>query len=79
MWTKSFWKDTTERAVATAAEVALGIFTASAIIEGLDYQHAAITVGVATAAAVLKAIVAQYRNGGTMSPASLVKPDFSDL
>lgn len=75
MFTKLFWKDTAERVIVTAAECALGVLTMSATDIPVDGKIWWIAVGVPTAAAFLKALIASGKSD-TISPASFaaVKP-----
>lgn len=73
IFTKSFWKDTSERVISTAAQAAIGVFTASqSNLLNVDFKAAAAVVGTAALASFLKALVAG-KVSGTVSPASLVK------
>lgn len=69
MWTRAFWKDTAERVLATAAEVAIPAF-AGASLWDIDYLAAAGLTGAAAVAALLKAIIASTRG---VDSASLVE------
>lgn len=74
IWTKAFWKDTVERVVSTAAQVAIGVVTADGFdLVNFDLKAAASVIGVAALASFLKALVANEYVEGTISPASLVK------
>lgn len=77
MFTKAFWKDTTERAVATGAQAA--ILAAGQDLTGFDVFDASwrniVGFGVGGAVlAVLKALAA-LRSSGAISPASFAKAD----
>lgn len=72
IWTGLFWKDLAERLIATLAQVALGVVSASAFTPlGFDWTGFLITLVVAGAAVVLKALAANAWVSNTVSPASL--------
>lgn len=71
MWTRTFWRDAAERAVATAAEAALALVAADGMgVLEVDWAHVGSVSGLAAVAAVLKALVASRT--GDPSSASLV-------
>lgn len=56
MWTAHFWKDTVERAIRTAAQVAVGALTTSATIYEVDTKAVIGIVAISTVVSVLTAI-----------------------
>lgn len=75
MFSKLFLKDLSERAVATAAQVLLGIFTAAQFnLLNADWKSILTVVVTAVVVVVLKAFVA-LKVGSTVSPASLAPND----
>ncbi len=75
IWNSLFWKDVAERTVSTVAQVLLGLLTADGFnLVALDVNAVLVTVAVAAAVVVLKAVVANNLvSNTTVSPASLVK------
>lgn len=76
IWTKLFWKDVTERAIATAAQLLIALLTADGVnVLSLDWQTAAVTIVTALVLVVLKAVVAAQLTTGvrSVSPASFAK------
>jgi hypothetical protein len=71
MWTKKFWKDITERVLATAAQAAAGAIGTTAVIQGIDWRVVSGTAAVAALLSFLKALYA--RNTGDPNSASLVE------
>ena len=73
MWTRDFWMDVAERALATAAEVAVAYFGTVALVEDFQasWDTALLSVGIATALSILKSIAAT--RFGDRQTASLVK------
>lgn len=69
MFTLRFWKQTAERAVATAAESVLAVLTVDGVVQSfdLDVIHVASIAGLSALAAVLKALVAS-QTGSSESP-----------
>lgn len=75
MFTRAFWKRTTERAIATAAEAALAAFTVDGVVAGidLDFGHIASIAGLSAVAAVLKGLIAS-QTGNPSSPSFVDEP-----
>jgi len=72
IFTVKFWKDAAERAVATAAQAALGLVGADGVFNlHIGWLAAGMAVGGAALLSVLKSIVAS-RFGGDPESASLV-------
>lgn len=69
MFTLRFWKQTAERAIATAAESVLAVITVDGVVESinLDPVHIASIAGLSALAAVLKALMAS-QTGSSDSP-----------
>lgn len=68
--TATFWKDTAERVVSTAAQAAIGVIVVQATIQDVDWANLGGVVGIAAAVSLLKALVAS--NVGDQGTASLV-------
>lgn len=70
MFTLRFWKQTAERAIATAAESVLAVVTVDGVVSSinLDVIHVASIAGLSALAAVLKALVASQTSGSPESP-----------
>lgn len=70
MFTLRFWKQTAERAIATAAETTLAVITVDGVVTSinLDVAHIASIAGLSAVAAVLKALVASQTSGDPGSP-----------
>lgn len=75
MFTRLFWKDTAERVISTAAQAAIGVLTADAVIgvADVDFEAGASIVALAALVSFLKALVAGRTTDDHVSPASLVK------
>lgn len=75
MFTLAFWKRTTERAIATAAEAALAVLTVDGVVQSidLDLAHIASISGLSAVAAVLKALIAS-QTGNSASPSFVDEP-----
>jgi len=75
MWTPEFWKDAAERALKTAAQVALAIVTATAGlgVTDIDWATTASVVGLATLASVLTSIISAGV-GPTGTPSVVTEP-----
>ena len=76
MWTKSFWKATAERAVASVAGGALSVIGADVfgVVEA-DWQGIASVALGAGVVAVLKALAVGYKDGNpSATNAETVKP-----
>lgn len=71
MWTASFWKDTIERAIRTAAQVAVGALTTSATIYEVDAKAVVGIVAISTVVSVLTSIGAA--GVGEQGTASVLK------
>lgn len=71
MYTKRFWKDAFERAVATALEVAIPMVVAVETIDQLDYRHLGLVAVSAAVLSVMKAVAATLK--GDKEDASLVR------
>ncbi len=73
MFTAAFWRDTAERVIATAAQAALGVLGTDAFdLVEFDWRAGALTIGIAAAASLLKALVAGTGVIGDQGDASLV-------
>ena len=72
MFTLTFWKDTAERVIATAAQAAGGVLIASGLA-GLGTEEGLLITASAAALSLCKAIVAYYFGSDEISPASLAK------
>lgn len=57
MWTISFWKDSIERAVKTAAQTVVGLLVAGATILDIDWGQAAAVTATAMLASVLTSLI----------------------
>ena len=76
IWRSLFWKDTLERVVATIAQVLIAILSADGLdLVNYDFQAGLVTVGIAAALVVLKAVVANTAVDNSVSPASLASDD----
>ena len=73
MWTWKYWKDLSERVIATGAETALGVIGSAAFSarDGLSWADLGVTAGIAMAIAGLKCLAA--RKVGHPENASLIK------
>lgn len=72
MFNKTFIKDTLERAIATAAQVAIAVLSVDGLeLMSVDLKAFAASVGLAFVLSVLKSLVA-FKTG-TKGTASLVK------
>jgi hypothetical protein len=70
MLTRSFWRDAAERAVKTAAQVAVGLLTADQVIGllDIDWGQGASVVGLATLISLLTSVAsARVGERGTAS------------
>ena len=77
MWTAQFWKDATERAVRTAAQVLLSFFVVGQTgILDVDWQQALSVTAVAAIASVLTSLVGT--GFGDPDTPSFVKPPVSE-
>jgi hypothetical protein len=78
--TATFWLDTLERTIRTAAQTLLGAITASQVaLDELDWQLVGLTVGTASLLAVLMSIVASgIGEPGTASVLNPAPPDTLD-
>ena len=56
IWTKAFWKGTTERAIKTAAQVLASVFVIGVPIFDLDITAGLAIAGTATVASILTSI-----------------------
>jgi hypothetical protein len=80
MFSKLFWKDVTERALATAAQVIAGLLVADGVdVLSLDWKAAGATVLTAVVLVLVKAFIADKTVDDSMSPASLVTADPNDV
>ena len=71
IWNSLFWKDTVERVISTVAQVIITILSVDGLdLVNYDFQAGAITVGIAAALVVLKAVAANAITDSTVSPAS---------
>lgn len=70
MFTLRFWKQTAERAIATAAETTLALITVDGVVDSihLDVLHIASVAGLSAFAAVLKGLMASQASGQPDSP-----------
>jgi ATP-dependent protease ClpP protease subunit len=71
MFTKAFWKDAAERAIATAVQTAAGAVGAGSVFD-VNWKAQVSVIVTATALSLGKSIVAAYKTDA-VSPASLVK------
>ncbi len=73
IWNGLFWKDTVERLISTVAQVLITILSVDGLdLVNFDFQSGAVTVGIAAALVVLKAVAANAITGDSVSPASFV-------
>lgn len=56
MWSAFFWKDAIERAIRTAAQVAVGALTTSATIFEIDAKAVVGTIAISTLVSILTSI-----------------------
>lgn len=70
MWTLKFWKDTSERVAATAAEAALGVWGVTTLAQQVNWAIVGGTAAAAGVVALLKCVIASRQ--GDPSSASLV-------
>lgn len=73
IWSGLFWKDTFERLISTVAQVLITILSVDGLdLVNFDWTSGAITVGIAAALVVLKAVAANAitNPATTVSPAS---------
>jgi len=78
IWNSLFWKDTIERTVSTVAQVLITILSVDGLdLVNFDFQSGLISVGIAGALTILKAIAANAITdpANTVSPASLAGTD----
>ena len=75
--TGSFWLDTLERAIKTAAQTLLGLIGTNVVdVTSLDWQEVGIAVGFTTALSVLTSIVSSgIGEPGTASVLNPAPPD----
>ena len=75
MFTTVFWRDAAERALKTAAQSALATFGVGAVdIMSTNWVGALSVGGGAAIVSVLMSLASEPR-GGTLSPASAVRPE----
>jgi hypothetical protein len=63
VWTAQFWKDTAERAIKTAAQAALGVFTALSVASvqgGFDWGAWAAGLGLTVALSFVTSILSSF-------------------
>lgn len=77
MWNSLFWKDVAERVIVTFAEALLALFLVAPTTSVITFDWPSALGVSATAALIsfLKAIVANFATGNTVSPASLAPDD----
>lgn len=68
MWNKAFWKDTLNRVIWTAVEVAVPLIGAVEVLPQLDYSHAGWIVLGAALVTFLKQAGKEARKGFTPDP-----------
>ena len=56
MWSAFFWKDAIERAIRTAAQVAVGALTTSATIFEIDAKGVVGTIAISTLVSILTSV-----------------------
>jgi len=71
MWTAKFWKDAIERAIKTAAQVAVGLVTALNVTTGFDWQTFLVGLGVSVGLSFVTSLLSSL--AGSPTDASLVK------
>jgi hypothetical protein len=71
MYTKQFWKDTTERVISTAAQAAVGALGTTAVLSRVNWTIVLGTAGGGALMSLLKCLVAAQK--GDPSSASLVE------
>ena len=69
MWTARFWKDTAERAIKTAVQVAIPVVTATSL-DKVDWKTAGLTIASAVLLSVLSSLISSQV--GSPADASLV-------
>ena len=77
LFTGSFWLDTIERAIKTAAQTVLGLVATNAVdVTSLDWGAIGITTGVTTGLSILTSIVSSgIGEPGTASVLNPAPPD----
>ncbi len=71
MWTKQFWKDAVERAVKTAAQVAVGLLVGLNVTTGFEWDTFLLGLGVATGLSFATSLLSSL--AGSPTSASLVE------
>lgn len=72
MWSRTFWKDTAERVIGTAAALGIAYLSTVGLSDNWEatWQTALLSIGIGTAVTFLKCLVGGRRED-TVSPASL--------
>ena len=71
IWNGLFWKDTIERVIATVAQVLITILSVDGLdLVNFDFEAGLVSVAIAAALVVLKAVAANAITDSSVSPAS---------
>jgi hypothetical protein len=76
IWSGLFWKDTTERVIATVAQVLITILSVDGLdLVNFDFEAGLVSCIIAGALVILKAVAANAVTDSSVSPASFATED----